>query len=192
MEKIAQELLATKQLTGPERRMEEAKIIRQAFNLRHGSLRSKDHTPLVDRFFAKLGFGSSDCWYWMAYTDPAGYGIFIANGENKAHRTSYKLFKGEIPQGMKVMHKCDTRCCVNPDHLVLGTQADNVKDMVKKGRNKTVPKPGAANPMARATNEVVAAIRSEVKAGALQIAMAEKYKLSKMTVSRIVRMESWK
>lgn len=74
------------------------------------------------------------CWCWTGYTD-GRYGLISIKGkEEKAHRASYSHFKGPIPEGMVVRHRCDNTKCINPDHLVLGTQFDNMRDMVERGR----------------------------------------------------------
>ena len=80
----------------------------------------------------------SGCWIWIGSTGNSGYGKtrFNHSDDLLAHRVSYLGFKGEIPQGMCVLHSCDTRTCVNPQHLFLGTHSDNSKDMVAKGRHK--------------------------------------------------------
>lgn len=78
------------------------------------------------------------CWLWAASTNSSGYGT-IAISKRKtemAHRLSFRLFVGEIPQDKIVLHKCDTPSCVNPDHLFLGTRADNSLDMNAKGRSR--------------------------------------------------------
>lgn len=82
----------------------------------------------------------SGCWLWTGGLHgngkSSGYGSFGLGGKPvKAHRASFMLLKGPIPKGMSVCHKCDVRSCVNPDHLFLGTQRDNVLDMHKKGRD---------------------------------------------------------
>ena len=75
-----------------------------------------------------------DCWKWTGYTD-GRYGLISIKGkEEKAHRASYQTFVGEIPKGMVIRHKCDNTLCVNPNHLELGTQLDNMKDMADRGR----------------------------------------------------------
>lgn len=191
MSEYAASLVRAAKKRGPEGRMEEAKILRDAARSSR-SMRSKDGTPVTERFFSKILLGGSECWYWGGHVDAIGYGRFMAMGENKAHRVAYRMFYGDIPSGMKVMHKCDTRCCVNPDHLQIGTQAENVMDMIAKGRKKSTPKFGEENPMAKASVAVVLEIRLLVSEGMKQADAARKFGLSPMCVSRIVRKESWK
>ncbi len=152
----------------------------------------KSALPMPARFFDRLAFGASDCWIWRGHTDEIGYGRIAYAGENKAHRVAWVLFRGEIPGGLRVLHKCDVRQCVNPAHLFLGSQADNVRDMYAKGRNKQSPQPGERNGMARLTNEQAAKIRQMVAAGSKQIEACRRFGVSPMTVSRIVRGKAWK
>ena len=93
-----------------------------------------------DRFWEKVDT-SGECWEWVAARDRTGYGLFKwRHGDDGmrnivAHRASYMLLVGPIPGGMKVLHRCDNRPCVRPDHLFLGTQSDNMLDMSAKGRS---------------------------------------------------------
>lgn len=85
---------------------------------------------------------NSGCWIWIGTVVNDGYGFISHNGDpDRAHRCSWKLFKGEIPKGIYVCHKCDTPLCVNPDHLFLGTPLDNMLDKIRKGRGNA-PKGG--------------------------------------------------
>lgn len=90
---------------------------------------------MLNRFFSKINKTDS-CWIWISATSHNGYGVFWLNGGNiRAHRLSYKIHNGDIPEYIHVLHRCDNRICVNPDHLFLGTHSDNMKDMVIKKRH---------------------------------------------------------
>lgn len=95
----------------------------------------------MDRFFSKIN-KTDTCWLWTA-TTRGGYGAIKINGKVKdAHRISYELHKGLIPDGLFVCHTCDNRKCVNPEHLFLGTAKDNFQDAVNKNRIKLIaPRP---------------------------------------------------
>lgn len=149
--------------------------------------------PVVQRFFEKIAFGVSDCWYWRGAKHKLGYGLFNSvPGESKAHRASWRLHNGDIPAGMMVLHKCDVRCCVNPDHLYLGTQFDNMRDCVERGRHVNTPRFGEANPMSVLTAAMVRQMRVDHAAGASMRSLAKKYNVSEMTAYRAIKRESWK
>lgn len=91
--------------------------------------------PVKIRFMAKVR-KTETCWEWTAGTHRDGYGLFRLTGEptRTAHRVAYELFVGSLTDEQFVLHRCDNPKCVRPDHLFLGTQADNVQDMAAKGR----------------------------------------------------------
>ncbi len=93
-------------------------------------------TAIEIRFWDKV-VKSDECWEWQGAHDPRGYGFIGAPGGGKnllAHRVSWELHNGAIPQGRYVLHRCDNPRCVRPDHLFLGTHADNMADRQAKGR----------------------------------------------------------
>lgn len=89
----------------------------------------------VERFNSKIKYGP-ECWEWQAAKTPSGYGQFKYKGTMKiAHRVAFEFFMGVKPGPMCVLHRCDNPSCERPDHLFLGTQQDNIADMLKKGRH---------------------------------------------------------
>lgn len=140
-------------------------------------------------FFEKVVFGMFECWLWRASTNDLGYGLF---GPRRAHRASYEFFYGEIPKGMSVLHRCDVRNCVNPEHLFLGTQADNVRDMMQKKRHRCTPMRGEANPQSKLTAKKVRQIKALKQSGVSQAQIAKLFKVSPMTISRAVTGKAWK
>lgn len=146
----------------------------------------------VQRFFSALAFDTSDCWYWRGSHTNLGYGMFNGFGELRAHRAAWVMMNGPIPKGMHVLHKCDVRCCVNPDHLFLGTHTDNMRDMVAKGRHKAPGLCGDANPRSKLRSDQIDEIRQKYASGNVtQAKLAKEYGVAQMTINRVVNFKAW-
>jgi len=143
-----------------------------------------------DRFFKKVLIAPfHECWEWLAYKSWDGYGYFNSGKRNElAHRFSYRMFIGEIPISLCVLHKCDNPSCVNPEHLFIGTNDDNVKDKVQKTRQAC----GERMNRGSATAEDVAEIRRMHASGIRQSCICRLFKISSGSVSKIINGKSWK
>lgn len=160
----------------------------------------------VKRFWEKVD-KSEDCWVWTASRDKDGYGGFSLRPRARilAHRFSWTLHYGPIPDGMFVCHHCDNPPCVRPEHLFLGTHQDNVDDMFKKGRGKratgeshgTHTRPtsrpwGERHGLHKITADEARAVRARVLMGEMQCTVAAAFGISQTQVSRIMRGTRWK
>lgn len=149
--------------------------------------------PLKDRLLAKAEWDGS-CLLWCGAMHPRGYGLIRKAGKwSKAYRVSYEIHHGAIPDGMVVMHSCDQPGCINPAHLSIGTQRDNVRDMISKGRDNRLS--GERHPHAKLTVEEVAEIRRRYiprKHGCGAGALAMEFGVSKQTVQAILVGETWR
>lgn len=141
------------------------------------------------RFWSKVALptGPGDaCWEWRAGHTPRGYGVFCTKGwgppygrQTYAHRISWLMAFGPIPDGMGVLHRCDNPCCVNPSHLFLGTQGDNMADAKTKGRIVS---------RTRLSDETVAAIRHRhAEGGVTFFRLAEEFGIAFQHAHAIVR-----
>lgn len=142
------------------------------------------------------------CWIWQGYTN-GSYGVlWAAEFSGYVHRISYENHKGPIPEGMNVCHGCDTPLCINPDHLFVGTQGDNVRDMRAKGRQADPDKHwarvhpdrlrGENNGNAKLKSEDVRRIKVLLRIeGANRKDIAARFGVSRQTIGAIARGESW-
>jgi ribosome-binding protein aMBF1 (putative translation factor) len=111
----------------------------------------------------------------------------------RAHRIAWELTKGQIPDGAVICHRCDNPRCCNPDHLFVGTKADNSADMTSKGRHRTDPRQGEKHGMHKLTEGVVLQIRDAYAAGgATQTALAERFGMSVSQINNIVNRRHWR
>ncbi|MBK9496899.1 MAG: HNH endonuclease [Xanthomonadales bacterium] len=123
------------------------------------------------------------CWEWSQPRSFGGYGIFSVNGKAKsAHRISWRMANGD-PGKFHVLHKCDNKICIRPEHLFLGTDWDNVRDRVAKGRTAQ----GETHYRAKLTNAQIMSMRAMAKGGATQRKLAAKFDVTQSYVSRVIR-----
>jgi hypothetical protein len=147
-------------------------------------------TPITkDRIEKKVErIPEGGCWVWMGTTTVRGYGQLISNNrKHYAHRASYEAFIGEIPKGMHVCHACDNVYCVNPSHLFLGTQKQNLQDMAKKGRSTR----GERNPMAKLSKEDVEDIKYLFTAGNSDSEISKEFGVCRQTINNIRNGKVW-
>lgn len=162
---------------------------------------------LTDRFWLRVDKkGPDDCWNWTG-TKAHGYGVLLPEGRRytkgqkviRAHRFSWELAYGPIPDDKVLRHKCDNRACVNPEHLIPGTQADNVADMIERNRHSRgerhaatfKPQRGADRWNAKLTEDKVREIRRLAAEGMRQCDIAAHFAIPRSEVSRIVNRKRW-
>ena len=145
----------------------------------------------MEQRYIKFIDKTETCWNWKGYIRRDGYANFKINPTTSqlAHRIAYELWVGEIPNDLLVRHKCDNRKCVNPEHLELGTQTDNMRDMVARGRRPHTI--GTQNPNSKLTEDDVKEIRVLLDFGFLQKEIAEMYGVSQTRISVIKLNKHW-
>jgi hypothetical protein len=152
----------------------------------------EDREDTIKRLLSNAIIGGPDsCWEWTALKVRKGYGVIRYNGKKlRAHRLSYELHCGPIPAGLFVCHRCDNRGCINPSHLFLGTNTDNMRDMVSKGRHRLIRLPGERNGQAKLTEAEARAILAS-KGKVRQEDLAERYGVSQSRISSIMTGKNW-
>lgn len=135
----------------------------------------------------------SGCIEWSGYILETGYGQIRYKGKRMgAHRAAWIANYGEIPTNQFVLHKCDNRCCINPSHLFLGTQQDNMDDMIIKGRDVKVGRKGVKNSNSKLTDDDVLAMRQMFLKGIDREILRGRFGVSKTTVQSILSNKAWK
>lgn len=143
----------------------------------------------IRSFWRKTVKSPGGCWVWIGCTDRDGYGqIGVNRHQLKAHRFSWELHYSAIPEGLCVCHRCDNPSCVNPEHLFLGTNQDNTRDKVSKGRQPV----GSQMPLAKLTEEEVAAIRQLIADGRPQAQIAREHGVTPAVVCHINKGRTWR
>jgi hypothetical protein len=144
--------------------------------------------------FIRLPEGGDGCWLWDIAKTQNGYTTIRIPGTKtkkvSGHRIAWVLFNGPIPPSMFVLHHCDTKACVRPDHLYLGTPKENMRDKIV--RQRTNHPYGERSGSAKLSNEDVIDIRHRYSEGTLQKSLANEYRVDQSTISDIVRKIHWK
>lgn len=160
---------------------------------------SAHNIPLSERFWKYVDM-SGECWVWTKARNHRGYGVTgeTRNGQQRqirAHRASWELTRGPIPEGLMVCHHCDNPPCVRPDHLFLGTARDNMADKAAKGRAPGNPgctwTRGEHSPTHKLTRFEVLRFWEMQRAGASRAELAAAFGISKSQTARLARGESW-
>ena len=157
---------------------------------KHGTTDAPKRAPgsLEDRFWRFVDKSDDDsCWLWSGGTVGRGYGSIMLPDQSTgtAHRVSYEIHYGEIPDGMNVLHKCDNPPCVNPKHLFLGTHADNSLDMTDKNRQAN----GESCGLSKLTESDIKYIR---ESDLTQKELAKEFGVTQANISEIKRGRTWR
>lgn len=165
----------------------------------HPKFRHSNKKITKEEFFKRIE-KTDYCWNWIGFKDRSGYGFIKWDGRHqRSHRIMYMIHhnivlpKGRGSSGTIVLHKCDNTSCVNPDHLFLGTQLDNVRDMMNKGRGNHPGIKGIKNGMAKLNEILVKEIRKYKKnnPNISQKNIGKLFNVSQMTICRVLNRVLW-
>ena len=155
-------------------------------------------TSLQERFGSRVYLADGGCWEWRGAMNDSGYGIIGRGRRNegtiKAHRLVFELFNSvRLKPGQCVCHRCDNPCCVNPGHLFIGTQQDNITDMLRKQRNKQPPVlTGSRNPKSKLDEVKVRQAFRLRRSGFTTYRIAEELGVSRATVCSVLNRQTWR
>lgn len=156
----------------------------------------KNKNQISARFSKHIDLFSSpnNCWTWTGATNNCGYGMIKVNSKTvmSAHRVAWILFNNSIPTGKCVLHNCDNPSCVNPAHLFIGTQSDNMRDMAAKGRAGTNGQFGETSSNSKLTNAIVLYIKQYPNYRGSCTELANKFGVVTSTISSIRHNKNWK
>lgn len=152
------------------------------------------------RFWMGVKSSRDGCWEWTNSRNIAGYGMLFYQGRSQpAHRVSWQIHSGPIPEGLFVCHQCDNPRCVRPSHLFLGTALDNARDRDRKGRAGKRPSrkgckglEGESHPMSVLSASDVLLIRARLDEGESSVAIGKEYGVDTSTISSIRRRRTWR
>jgi hypothetical protein len=154
--------------------------------------------PPIDRFMKYVETKSNGCWLWTGGTTHSGYGVFYAGTspdgsrcQANSHRWIYEHHNGPIRDGLFVCHTCDCKSCVNPAHLFLGTNSDNIRDAVRKGIQVGGRNVGTSNGRAVLTPKQVLKIRALREKGWTTTKLAKLFGLSDVHIGYIIKRKAW-
>lgn len=155
-------------------------------NLKVERFSTPSHWTLAQRLAHYSATAPTGCRIWTGAIGGSGYGVLRWQSLNHSvHRLAWEDRNGPIPEGLQVCHKCDVRTCVNPDHLFLGTPADNITDKTIKGRQAK----GEGHGMRMLTAAQVLSIRADARMGTV---IAAQYGVTPTTISMIKRRKTWR
>lgn len=143
---------------------------------------------IVDLLLSKIKVNAAGCFEWQGRRDKDGYGVLSVEGfVNRAHRHSYRAFRGTEPGRLLVCHHCDNPCCINPAHLFLGTVLDNARDCIAKGRYAR----GEGHSMSKLTDEQVVDLVEKYNSGFRVTDLSRDFGVSRRSVYLAVRGKTW-